>query len=121
MELIGPSLRGAGIDVETRRPLTSGIISGYSGAPLRPIALRCVIEIARDIPGAPMVGCGGVSRGEHVIEYILAGASAVGIGSAHFAKPRIARGVLRDVSRYLRRHGISSLHELKGAFEPWTT
>jgi len=105
---------GAGIDIETRRPLLSGVIGGYSGPPLKPIALRCVIEVHRAMPDLPIVGCGGVASGADVVEYLLAGASAVGLGTVHFAEPRAGRRILREVERWCRRLGATSLDELIG-------
>lgn len=105
---------GAAIDIEERRPAISGVVGGYSGAPLKPISLRCVIEVHRALPDVAIVGLGGVSTGRDVIEYVMAGASAVGIGTVHFAEPRAAGRILREVARWLRRHGVSTLSELRG-------
>ncbi len=117
--IIANTVMGTGFDVETRRPLLSGLIGGYSGAAIRPITLRCVLEVARDVPDAPIIGCGGISRAEHVVEYLLAGADAAAIGTAHFAAPRIAGTILAGLERYLSRHGIPDVASLKGAYEPW--
>ncbi len=117
--VMGNTIMGAAIDIHSRRPLTSGLISGYSGAPIRPVMMRCVLELKRDLPDVPVVACGGVSRAEHVVEYILAGADAVGVGSAHFARPRVARRILGGLVRYMRRNRIEDLAELRGAFVPW--
>lgn len=105
---------GAGIDIETRRPQLSGIIGGYSGPPLKPIALRCVIEVHRALPGLPIVGCGGVVSGADVVEYLLAGASAVGLGTIHFAEPRAGRRILREVERWCQRLGVARVDDLIG-------
>jgi dihydroorotate dehydrogenase (fumarate) len=110
---------GARIDPETRRPSLSGLIGGYSGAPIRPIAVRSVLEISRDVPGLPIVGCGGVSRAEHVVEFLLAGASAVAIGSAHFKTPRVAKSITKDLMQYMTKHDVTDIRDLIGAFEPW--
>lgn len=110
---------GAGIDTVTRRPLLSGAIGGYSGEALRPIALRCVLEIARDVPDIPIVGCGGVSTAAHVVEYMLAGASCVAIGTAHFGAPRIAGRITKGLHRYGKKRGVKHVRELTGAYEPW--
>ena len=118
--VMGNTAMGAAIDPHTRRPVLSGVIGGYSGSPLRPIAVRCVLDISRAMPDLPIVGCGGVSTADHVVEYLLAGASAVGIGSAHFDRPRVADRIVRDLDRYMTRNGITNLLELKGAYEPWT-
>lgn len=117
--VIANTVMGAAIDVDTRRPVLSGVIGGYSGPGIRPIIVRCVLEVARDIPDAPIVACGGVSRAAHVIEYVLAGADAVAIGTAHFARPRVANKVLKGVRKYLLDNRIESIASLKGAYEPW--
>jgi dihydroorotate dehydrogenase (NAD+) catalytic subunit len=117
--VVSNTVMGARIDAETRRPSLSGLIGGYSGAPIRPIAVRSVLEISRDVPGLPIVGCGGASRAEHVIEFLLAGASAVAIGSAHFKTPRIAKSITKDLTRYMTKHDVTDISELVGAFEPW--
>lgn len=117
--VVANTVMGAAIDPETRRPLLSGLIGGYSGAAIRPITMRCVLTLGLDLPDVPIVACGGVSDASHVIEYILAGADAVAIGTAHFADPRVAHKITRDLARYMARHSITTLVELKGAFEPW--
>lgn len=109
---------GAGIDIRTRKPRLSGVIGGYSGVPIKPLAMRCVIEVHRALPDLPILGCGGVATGEDVIEYLLAGASAVGIGTIHFAEPRAARRIMRETERTLRRLGVDRVSELTGAMEP---
>jgi dihydroorotate dehydrogenase (NAD+) catalytic subunit len=117
--VLGNTVWGAGFDIETRRPLLSGIIGGYSGAPIKPIALRCVWEVSRALPGLPILGGGGISSGDDVVEFMLAGASAVGIGTAHFANPRIGGRITKQLRRYLSKHGIRSVQDLIGAVEPW--
>ncbi|MCB1246705.1 MAG: dihydroorotate dehydrogenase, partial [Acidimicrobiia bacterium] len=117
--VVGNTVMGAAIDPETRRPRLSGGIGGYSGGPIRPLAIRAVMNIARDLPDIPIVGCGGVSTAAHVIEYVLAGASAVGIGSAHFADPHIAQRITKQLHRYAEAHSVASITELRGAYEPW--
>lgn len=110
---------GAGIDIHTRRPLLSGIVGGYSGPPLKPIALRCVIEVRRARPDLPIIGCGGVAHGEDVVEFMLAGASAVAVGSAHFASPRIGRRIVRELVSHCRGEGIDHVASLVGGMEAW--
>lgn len=108
---------GAGIDIHTRRPTLSGVIGGYSGIPIKPLALRCVIEVHRNLPDLPILGCGGIASGEDVIEYFLAGASAVGIGTIHFAEPRAAKRITRELVSSLRKLGVERLADLTGAME----
>lgn len=105
---------GAGIDIETRQPLLSGVVGGYSGAPLKPIAIRCVIEVHRAMPELPILGVGGVASGRDLIEYVLAGASAVGIGTIHFAEPKAAGRILRETTRLLGKMGERRLADLVG-------
>lgn len=117
--VLGNTVWGAGFDIDTRRPLLSGVVGGYSGAPIKPIALRCVWEVSRALPELPIVGTGGVSTGDDVVEYLLAGASAVAIGTAHFASPRIGGRILAGLQKYMAKHGIKSVGELIGAVEQW--
>jgi len=105
---------GAGIDIEQRRPLLSGVVGGYSGAPLKPIAMRCVIEVHRALPDLPILGMGGIASGRDVVEFVLAGASAVGLGTVHFAEPRAAKRILRETRRLLARMGETRLGDLTG-------
>ncbi len=110
---------GAGIDVETRRPQLSGVVGGYSGKAIKPIAMRCVWEVASALPDLPIVGCGGVTNGNDVAEYLLAGASAVAMGTVHFAEPRAGRRVLAELDEYCERHEVATIHELIGGARPW--
>lgn len=117
--VVSNTVMGASINPVTRRPVLANLVGGYSGAPIRPIAIRSVLEVARQIPTLPIVGCGGVSTAEHVVEFMLAGASAVAIGSAHFKTPRIARRISRDLVRFMKKHKIDGVPELVGAHRPW--
>lgn len=110
---------GAAIDVESRRPVLSSVVGGYSGPPLKPIALRCVWEVSHEIPELPIVGCGGVSRGTDVVEYLLAGATAVAVGSAHFAEPRAGRRIHRELVKLLDAEAILHSETLIGGAKPW--
>lgn len=117
--VVANTVWGAGFDVETRRPRLSGVVGGYSGPPLKPIALRCVWQVAEALPDAPIVGCGGVRTGADVVEFLLAGASAVAIGTVHFAEPRAARRIVADITEYCDRHDVARITDLVGAAEPW--
>lgn len=105
---------GMAIDPVTQRPRLSGVIGGYSGAPIKPIALRCVWEVARS-SRVPIIGCGGIRSGLDVAEFLLAGASAVQLGTVHFAEPRAGRRILGELDSYCRRSGVESIRELVGA------
>ena len=117
--VLGNTVWGAGFDINTRRPLLSGVVGGYSGAPIKPIALRCVWEVSQAAPHIPIIGTGGVSSGDDVVEFLLAGASAVGVGTAHFARPRVGRRIVNQLTKYMRKHGIEKVTDLIGAVQPW--
>jgi dihydroorotate dehydrogenase (NAD+) catalytic subunit len=110
---------GAAIDLETRRPVLSANLGGYSGAGLKPISLRCVMQVRQRLAEVPIVGTGGVRSGEDVIEYLLAGANAVGIGTAHFETPRCASRILRSAVRWCERKGLERLSDLTNGVQRW--
>jgi len=109
---------GFGVDPITRRPLLSGGVGGYSGPGLKAMSLRCVYEVAQAIPGVPIIGCGGVMTGLDVIEYLLAGASAVALGTVHLAEPRAGKRIARELARELERRGETVLG-MVGGVVPW--
>jgi dihydroorotate dehydrogenase (NAD+) catalytic subunit len=113
------TVTGFGIDPETRRPLLSGGAGGYSGLPIKPIVMRCVWEVHQAIPSLPIVGCGGVSGGIDVVEYLMAGASAVALGTVHFAEPRAGKRVLRELERWCRAHDVGRVSDLSGTGLSW--
>jgi dihydroorotate dehydrogenase (NAD+) catalytic subunit len=96
---------GFGVDIDTGTPSLSGGVGGYSGPGLKAISLRCVYQVARSFPTVPIVGCGGVTSGRDVVEYLMAGATAVGLGTVHFAEPRAGKRILREFRSSLRRLG----------------
>ena len=112
------TILGFGIDPADGRPLLSGGVGGYSGPGLKAISLRCVYEVSRALPSAPIVGCGGVMTGNDVVEYLLAGASGVAIGTAHLAEPRAGKRIERELSHYLERRD-TNVSNLVGGVVPW--
>ena len=110
---------GFGISIDDRRPLLSGGVGGYSGPGLKPIAMRCVYEVATAIPGVPIVGCGGVVSGKDVVEYLMAGASAVALGTVHFAEPKAGARIARELASEMKRLGVGDASELVGAVRSW--
>ena len=106
---------GMAIDVETRRPKLAGTTGGLSGPAIRPIAVRAVHEVHRAFPHVPLIGQGGISGPTDALELILAGASAVAVGTANFVNPRTAIEVDEGISAYMERHKITDLAELVGA------
>lgn len=111
------SALGFGVDVETRRPLLSGGVGGYSGVGLKPLSLRCVYEVAGALPGFPIVGCGGVTTGRDVIEYLIAGASAVAAGTVHLAEPKAGRRIIGEFMKEMKRLGVTSVADLVDVVE----
>ena len=108
------TVRAMGIDVETTRPLLSNKIGGLSGSAIKPIAIRCVYEISSKFD-IPIIGCGGVSDWEDAVEFILAGASAVQIGSAIGERwTGIFSEINNGISKYMERKGFSKINEMIG-------
>ena len=106
---------GLAIDVETRRPRLGAGGGGLSGPAIRPVAVRAVHEVATAFPGAAIVGVGGVTAAEHVVELLLAGASAVQVGTASFADPRACARLVGGLERWCRRHGVARVADLVGS------
>ena len=109
------TVRGLAIDPDTRTYRLGAGGGGLSGAGLRPIAVRAAHECRRAFPDAGLVGVGGVARGEHAVELILAGADAVQVGTATFADPRAPRRVLDEMARWCTDHDVARLAALVGA------
>lgn len=105
---------GLAVDLEKRSPVLSGEVGGYSGPGLKPISLRCVYEVSRALPNLPIIGCGGVATGRDVIEYVMAGATAVEAGTVHLAEPRAGKRILTELTRELRAMNVERLDELVG-------
>lgn len=110
---------GAGIDIEERKPLLSGGVGGYSGPGLKPISMRCVFEVSRALPDLPIVGCGGVSNGRDIVEYLMAGASAVAAGTIHLAEPRAGIRLAGELRSELERLGFDSTQDVIGVAGDW--
>jgi dihydroorotate dehydrogenase (NAD+) catalytic subunit len=106
---------GMSIDTESRRPMLAGTVGGLSGPAIRPIAIRAVHEVHRAFPHVPIIGQGGVRTARDALELILAGASAVAVGTANFINPRTALEVAEGIGEYMARHEIASVSELVGA------
>ena len=104
------------VDVETRRPRLANIVGGLSGPAIRPIAVRMVWEVARGCR-LPVIGMGGIAGAEDAVEFLLAGAAAVQIGTMNFVDPGVWRRTFDGLLAYCRRHGFRSVRELTGAME----
>ena len=104
------------IDVETRRPKLSNVVGGLSGPAIRPIAVRMVWECHQAVK-LPILGMGGIATVEDALEFIIAGASAVQVGTANFADPFVWRKLLDGLDAYLERHKIARIQDLVGRIE----
>ena len=103
------------IDLETKMPILSNKIGGYSGKAIKPIGVRCVYEISKNIK-TPVIGVGGITNGEDAIEYLMAGASAVEIGSAiYYRGIDVFEKVCKEIEKWMEKHNYKNLSELIGA------
>jgi len=102
------------IDVKSRRPALGWAFGGLSGPALKPIALRLVYQTAAAVD-VPLIGCGGIMTGLDAIEYIMAGATAVQVGTATFINPRATLDVLEGIERFMEEEGLDDIHRLVGA------
>ena len=106
------TLLGMAIDAEKRKPILSTITGGLSGACVKPIALRMVWQVSKAV-NIPIIGLGGVMNATDAIEFLLAGASAVQIGTANFIDPSITVKVVEGIEEYMQRHGLTDVNEIK--------
>ena len=114
------TIPGLAIDVHSRKPVLSRGIGGFSGGAIHPIAVRVVREIYKDITkgtSIPIIGTGGIMRWEDAAEFILAGASAVGIGTASYVNPAISIQVASKLQTWAEKHDCSAINELVGAMQ----
>ena len=107
------SLLGMRIDIKTRRPVIANKVGGYSGPAVFPVALRMVWQAANAVK-IPVVGCGGVSSAEEVIEMMLAGATAVEVGAANLVDPYVCPRIINDLPEVMRKLGIARLRDIIG-------
>lgn len=110
------TLTGMLIDVETRRPRLANITGGLSGPALKPVALRMVWQVAGAVK-IPVVGVGGIMDAMDALEFFIAGASAVQVGTANLINPGASLNIIDGIEKYLKRHGISHLSEIVGTLE----
>ena len=114
---IANTMIGLAIDIETRRPRLGKGRGGLSGPAIRPIAVRAVNDVATAIPDLPVIGCGGIVHGADAIEFLLAGACAVQVGTATFADPRAVVRIRDEIERWCQDHDVTELRSLVGALE----
>lgn len=107
------TLKGMAIDIATRKPFLGSVTGGLSGPAVKPVALYMVYEVAGAVD-LPVIGCGGITTGGDAVEFIMAGASAVQVGTANFSNPRAPLDVLEGIERFMEEEGIDSLADLIG-------
>ncbi|MCL2058405.1 MAG: dihydroorotate dehydrogenase [Oscillospiraceae bacterium] len=112
------TLLGMKIDVDTRRPVLANNTGGLSGPAVMPVAVRMTWEVAGAV-SIPVIGMGGIASGEDAVEFMLAGASAVMVGSANFIDPNACEKVISGICEYCKRSGCPSAALLTGALLPW--
>ncbi|PKM45547.1 MAG: dihydroorotate dehydrogenase [Firmicutes bacterium HGW-Firmicutes-8] len=108
------TLLGMKIDIKARKPVLGNIMGGLSGPAIRPVAVRIVWQVAQAVK-LPILGMGGITTAEDALEFILAGATAIAVGTANFVNPRATMDVLDGIERYMRDNGVKDVGELVGA------
>lgn len=112
--VVANTLLSMAIDIHSRKPKLGNLMGGLSGPSLKPITLRMAYQCAKVVE-IPVIGCGGISTVEDVVEYLIAGASAVQVGTATFINPTAMPQIIRDLESYMTRHGIADLSRLIGS------
>ncbi len=121
------TLTGMKIDIHTRRPMLANVTGGLSGPAIKPIALRMVYEVAQELRSmaigrpVPVIGIGGISNLEDALEFIMAGATAIQLGTINFINPRAGLEIIDGLRHFLRHQGLATVRELIGAALPSTT
>ncbi|MBW6521060.1 MAG: dihydroorotate dehydrogenase [Desulfoarculaceae bacterium] len=108
------TLIGMAIDLRSRRPSLANVIGGLSGPAIKPVALRMVYQVAQAVT-IPIIGIGGITSAEDAMEFMLAGASAVQVGTANFVNPRASEDVVDGIANYVREQNLDSVRDLIGA------
>ena len=110
------TLLGMAIDIKTRRPMLENVTGGLSGPAIKPIALRMVWQIYNTVK-IPIIGMGGIMTRDDAIEFFIAGASAVAVGTANFVNPRAPLDIIDGIREYLEQNGITSIGALVGSLQ----
>lgn len=107
------TFKAMAIDIKKRKPVFNNVYAGLSGAAIKPIALRMVHEVCKNVQ-VPVIGLGGIYTAEDIIEFIMAGATAVQVGTANFSTPNIIPTLIQDLERYCIENNINNLSEIRG-------
>lgn len=107
------TFKAMAIDIRNKKPVFNNVTAGLSGPAIKPIALRMVYEVAKAVT-IPVVGMGGIMDANDVMEFIMAGATCVQVGTANFVNPRIGQDIIRDLNKYMDENNIASLDQIRG-------
>lgn len=107
------TLIGMAIDIDKQKPIIGNIIGGYSGPPIKPVALRMVYEVYKAV-NIPIIGMGGIMNTNDALEFIMAGASAISVGTGNFVDPYIPINIIKGLEDYLNKRGLESYREIIG-------
>lgn len=107
------TFKAMAIDIRNKKPVFNNVTAGLSGPAIKPIALRMVYEVAKAVT-IPVVGMGGIMDANDVIEFIMAGATCVQVGTTNFVNPRIGQDIIRDLNKYMDENNIASLDQIRG-------
>ena len=110
------TLLGMKIDIEKRRPILANNTGGFSGPAVKPVAVRCVYQIANAV-NIPVLGLGGIMTGEDAIEFMMAGATAVSIGSGNFADPETSIKTIEGIENFMKKHNIDDINSIIGTVQ----
>lgn len=110
------TLAGMAIDIDTRRPVLANVTGGLSGPAIKPVALRMVWEVARTVK-IPVIGIGGISCWQDAVEFLIAGATAVAVGTANFINPEVTIEIIEGIERYLTKNKMRDVHQLIGSLQ----
>jgi dihydroorotate dehydrogenase (NAD+) catalytic subunit len=110
------TLTGMSIDIKTRKPRLGNVTGGLSGPAIKPVAVRMVYEVSRAV-GVPVIGMGGIMNGDDAVEFLIAGASAVAVGTANFVRPTAATEILDGMIAYMERERIEDVGSLTGTVD----
>lgn len=107
------TLVGMAIDIKTKKPVLGNIVGGLSGPAIKPVALRCVYEVSQAV-SVPVIGMGGIFSAEDALEFLMAGASAIAVGTGLLVDPQIPRKIIEGLQQYCAREGVREVSELVG-------
>jgi dihydroorotate dehydrogenase (NAD+) catalytic subunit len=107
------TLKGMAIDIEKKQPTIGSVICGLSGPAIKPVALAMVYEVAGSVD-VPVIGCGGIYSASDAIEFLMAGASAVQVGSASYRNPRVSLDILEGIEEFMAKEGMESVKDIIG-------